>query len=349
MSDRVAVVGGGVIGLSTAVRLAEAGLPVTLLTGQTAERTTSNVAAAYWAPYWIGHYDRRWAETTLRELQSLALVPGTGVTIEPAEEWLTDDGRRELDAELEQAYWWRHLPGLQWRRTPADPPREMILPGRTEPILFTEKVLFRTAVARMPDYLAYLKDRFLRSAASRFEVRWVDSLETLLHDFGTVVHCTGWQAIYTVPEERQGSRPMRLLAGHVSRVPLLEGHPLVSLHRGPFREMSLYIVPRRGSENDMICGGTAIDTTFPEDRDVQLRGDTEICQTIMERCRAFEPRLIDVEVRENLLGLRPVRHAVRIESDPAQPRIIHNYGHGGAGLTLSWGSADRVLELMRKS
>lgn len=349
MANRIAVVGGGVIGLSTAVRLAEAGLPVTLLTGQPAERTTSNVAAAYWAPYWIGDYDHHWAEATLRELQHLATIPGTGVTLEPAEEWLDDVGSCELDEELEQAYWWRHLPGLQWQRMAVDPPRKMNLPGRDEPILFTEKVGFETAVARMPDYLAFLKNRFMSMSASRFENRWVDSIAGLLENYENVVHCTGWQAVYMVPEERKGAQPMRLLAGHVARVPLIAGHPLVSLHRGPFRNTSLYIVPRRGSEQDMICGGTAIETEPPDNRDVQLEGDGEICRSIMERCRAFEPRLNNVDVYEDLLGLRPVRHAVRLEHDAANPRIIHNYGHGGAGLTLSWGSADRVLQMISNS
>lgn len=340
------MVGGGVIGLSTAVRLAEAGLPVTLLTGQSANQTTSNVAAAYWAPYWIGQYDHQWAETTLKELQDLAKVSGTGVTLEQAEEWLDEVGSRELDDELEQAYWWRHLPGLNWQRQPVDPPRRMLMPGREQPILFSEKVSFQTAVARMPDYLAYLKNRFMSMSASRFEICWVDSLEDLSSRFSRIVHCTGWQAIYTVPEEQNGSQPMRLLAGHVSRVPMIEGHPLVSLHRGPFRNTSLYIVPRNGSQRDMICGGTAIDTRPPENRDVVLTGDATICQAIMERCRAFEPRLSDLDIHENLLGLRPVRHAVRIEKDAANPQIIHNYGHGGAGLTLSWGSADRALALV---
>jgi glycine/D-amino acid oxidase-like deaminating enzyme len=27
-------------------------------------------------------------------------------------------------------------------------------------------------------------------------------------------------------------------------------------------------------------------------------------------------------------------------------QIVHNYGHGGNGFTLSWGSAERVRELV---
>jgi D-amino-acid oxidase len=56
------------------------------------------------------------------------------------------------------------------------------------------------------------------------------------------------------------------------------------------------------------------------------------------------------------VGLRPHRAGgVRLEAEPAfdspQGRkvLIHNYGHGGAGITLSWGSADRVRELVAKA
>lgn len=50
-------------------------------------------------------------------------------------------------------------------------------------------------------------------------------------------------------------------------------------------------------------------------------------------------------------GLRPSRKGgVRLEvdrgSDIAPGRtVIHNYGHGGAGITLAWGSADKVRDL----
>ena len=28
--------------------------------------------------------------------------------------------------------------------------------------------------------------------------------------------------------------------------------------------------------------------------------------------------------------------------------LVHNYGHSGAGVSLSWGCADRVLEIVRE-
>jgi D-amino-acid oxidase len=46
------------------------------------------------------------------------------------------------------------------------------------------------------------------------------------------------------------------------------------------------------------------------------------------------------------VGLRPFRRSgVRLERDLLRDgrAVIHNYGHGGAGFTLSWGCAREVL------
>ncbi len=43
------------------------------------------------------------------------------------------------------------------------------------------------------------------------------------------------------------------------------------------------------------------------------------------------------------MGLRPVRSSVRLE---AEGRVVHCYGQGGAGVTLSWGCADEVVRLV---
>lgn len=50
-----------------------------------------------------------------------------------------------------------------------------------------------------------------------------------------------------------------------------------------------------------------------------------------------------------LLGIRPVRKPTfRLETERiGQKAIVHNYGHGGAGITMSWGCAVEVLRLVR--
>ena len=56
--------------------------------------------------------------------------------------------------------------------------------------------------------------------------------------------------------------------------------------------------------------------------------------------------------RENIIevrsGLRPVRDlGPRIEKeDLGDKTIIHNYGHGGSGVILSWGTAQEAVNLL---
>jgi D-amino-acid oxidase len=45
--------------------------------------------------------------------------------------------------------------------------------------------------------------------------------------------------------------------------------------------------------------------------------------------------------------LRPARPFVRLEAEPDGARtVVHNYGHGGAGVTLSWGCAEDATDLV---
>lgn len=62
--------------------------------------------------------------------------------------------------------------------------------------------------------------------------------------------------------------------------------------------------------------------------------------------RASADRLIDVVV-----GIRPFRAlGPRIEAERMHGKtVVHHYGHGGSGWSLSWGSAQRALALMQAS
>ena len=48
------------------------------------------------------------------------------------------------------------------------------------------------------------------------------------------------------------------------------------------------------------------------------------------------------------VGLRPCRRGgVRCEMEVMGSKtVVHNYGHGGSGITLSWGCAGEVLDIV---
>jgi D-amino-acid oxidase len=61
---------------------------------------------------------------------------------------------------------------------------------------------------------------------------------------------------------------------------------------------------------------------------------------IVARCVEVEPRIRDARIIGHRVGLRPTRPYIRVEEQQlGGARVIHNYGHGGAGVTLSWGCA----------
>jgi D-amino-acid oxidase len=102
-------------------------------------------------------------------------------------------------------------------------------------------------------------------------------------------------------------------------------------------EHLLYVVPR---ERDVVLGGTA------QEGDEDLRADPATAEAILSRCAAAVPALRGARVTGGRVGLRPVRPAVRLESeDRTGGRIVHCYGHGGAGVTLAWGCAEEVVAL----
>ncbi|HIN08299.1 MAG TPA: FAD-binding oxidoreductase, partial [Candidatus Poseidoniales archaeon] len=64
------------------------------------------------------------------------------------------------------------------------------------------------------------------------------------------------------------------------------------------------------------------------------------------KCTAMWPGLDTSRITGVAVGLRPARSAVRLELESGERPLIHNYGHGGGGVTLSWGCADEVVALL---
>jgi D-amino-acid oxidase len=90
----------------------------------------------------------------------------------------------------------------------------------------------------------------------------------------------------------------------------------------------------------VLLGGTE------QHGDWSLDPDPGISRRILARCAAVEPRLAGAEILAERVGLRPARPEVRLEAERTDSGglLLHNYGHGGAGVTLAWGCAREITE-----
>jgi D-amino-acid oxidase len=310
------VVGCGVIGLTTAVRLREAGLGVRIVTAALPPDTTSSVAAALWYPYRAYPEDRvlSWGSRTFAVFEELARVPESGVRLREG---------LEIWREPVPDPWWADAVPHPVRRCAEDE----LPPG------YKDGHAFVAPVVEMPTYLGYLLDRFV-AAGGALEERPLRSLDEA-GEGRVVVNCAGLGA-----RELVGDASLAPIRGQVVRVrnPGLERFLLDEANP----EGVTYVIPR---SRDCVLGGTAQEGEWDTEPDPRTAAD------ILRRCAALEPRLAEAEVLEHRAGLRPGRPQIRLEREETgdgAPRI-HNYGHGGSGITLSWGCAEDALRLVLRA
>jgi D-amino-acid oxidase len=253
-----------------------------------------------------------WGSRTFEVFEDLSRVPESGVRMRQGVEiW------REP---VPDPWWASAVPGVRRCTDDALPPG------------YTDGHAFVAPVIEMPVYLGYLLDRFLGSGG-RVEHRAVSSLEEA-GEGGVVVNCAGLGA-----RELVGDPSMEPIRGQIVRVrnPGLERFVLDEDNP----EGVTYVIPR---SRDCILGGTA------EEGEWDTEPVPETAAAILRRCAELEPRLAGAKVLEHKVGLRPGRPEIRLEiEDVAQsPPRVHNYGHGGSGVTLSWGCAEETLRLVRQ-
>ncbi|MGH3414459.1 MAG: FAD-dependent oxidoreductase [Marmoricola sp.] len=310
---RVLVVGAGVIGLTVAARLLDDGHRVDVVARDLPPETTSAVAAAFWYPYLAAPRDRvtAWASRSFSVLEEIAREhPGSGVRMVPGTElWRQDGG---------DPWWADALPSLR-RVTGVPAP-------------YAVGLAFTAPVAEMPVYLAWL--------VARVEARG-----------GTITR----MALGQLPEPGDGADVVvdasglgaRLLAGDATVTPVrgqvvllgqvgLDRWWLDSGTASGHSSQPTYVVPR---SHDIVVGGT------DEPGEWNPRPVASTASAILDRAVRLVPALAGAPVLRSRVGLRPARSVVRLEANDGG-RVIHCYGHGGAGVTLSWGCADEVAALV---
>lgn len=310
------VIGCGVIGLSSGIRLLQNGFGVHIVAKELPPNTTSNWAAAVWYPYKAYPEDKvlGWGTATFKAFQALIDRPEVGVTnrvlLEPFSEPVDDP-------------WWKDAV-TEFRRATA----EELPEGYKDGYIVTVPVI-DTRI-----YMDYLVEQF-QELGGTIEQREVHDLAEVSEPNGLIINCAGLgsRELVNDPEVYPiRGQIIRVKAPEVSRSFVDEfGHHKLT-----------YVIPRT---EDVILGGTALENVW------DTEPDEETAAKILHHTKIVEPKLEGAEILQHGVGLRPGRPQVRLEAEtlPDGCTVIHNYGHGGAGFTLAWGCADEVLQLAQQT
>ncbi|MGN9912501.1 FAD-dependent oxidoreductase [Phytohabitans sp. LJ34] len=315
----VLVIGAGVSGLTTAVCLAEAGYMVRVRATRPPLHTTSCSAGALWGPYLVED-DRvlTWCEETRRAMERLA-GEETGIRIAT--------GVEASKTTMDPPAWARALDGFAICG-PDDLPEGYLTGWR-----------YTAPTVDMPTYMAYLTRRFLESGRGALETGVLRSLADAATLAEVAVNCTGYGAHQLVPDAQVTPVRGQLLVVDNPGIERFFAEAEVAVDGADPTELT-YILPHG---DHVVLGGTAV----PGRHDVSE--DEAAAEGILRRCVAVEPALAGATVRASRVGIRPSRRHVRVERvDVDGAHVVHNYGHGGSGVTLSWGCAAEVLRLVRE-
>lgn len=311
----ITVLGCGVIGLTTALKLKTEGHHVTIRTWKVPPETTSDKAAAFWSPYRIVEDDRTfsWISETYRSLQEISLIPGSGVSMIPLHKFLRDgDDTSDL-------WWLQAIPGERYAALSS----HLLPPG------YAAGWSVEVPLMETPLYLPFLMDRFRSQGGDIRTGEQIGDLLPLLSPDVLVVNCTGLGSRELCRDP--GVLPVR---GQIAVTrPLETGAIYVDA------DTPIYLVPRA---DGCIVGGT-YEWNISEEAT-----DPDTIQTLLERAPTLVPGVDTGPALRTYAGLRPYRSSVRLEADAEHPGLVHNYGHGGAGFTLSWGTASSVAGLIRR-
>lgn len=330
-----AIVGGGVIGLTTALRISEEfrECRIVIIAEHIARETTSEGAGGLWKPFALSPNQdpgdiHRWGSETFdhyMKLSQTSEAPRAGIMRAPAYELYREPVPDPDWAAIVPGF--RHLSQKELQLY--DPQGEA-----------TFGFAFETIIAEGRLYLPWLLEKLKQIMGDRldFQRRKIKHLDEL-SGYDAIVNCTGLGS-----RELVGDTQMYPIRGHVVRVkaPWVVHHieGVVSDHNRP-----AYIIPNTDS---VILGGTkdaGNEDLIPREEDRKA---------IIERCCKTLPALSEADIIGEWVGLRPGRkdgvrlelEQIQMENEKPPATVVHNYGHGGSGLTLAWGCAGDVVRLL---
>ena len=315
MSNSIAIIGGGVSGLTCGVLFAERGFRTAILAGEVGQRTTSGAAGAIWFPYDAEPAGKviPWSLDTYRVLADLVRDSRSGVSMIELRQF-------SRTSEIEVPDW-------------AIPFGATVIPSGLIISPFKSGFVMNVPLMDTTVYLDYLSNRFQEAGGSIQENMRFEKIEDVDPQFDLVINCAGIGARDLVHDT--DLEPHR---GQVAIVPKIDNLNCAIVCDGP---PLMYVIRRA---NDCVFGGTN-----------ELSGDLDVDPAATSRIVAECSRILNIDdpkILAERVGLRPFRKSgVRLEHDRLSDgrTVIHNYGHGGSGFTLSWGCAENVFQIAQPS
>ena len=351
---RVLVIGAGISGLTTALCLRQKGFQVTVIAEKFAPHIVSVVAGALWEwpPAVCGYHQdqlslarsKQWCTVSYEKFFELAIEEETGVFIRPANFYF----RYEVEISPKARYKMEELQSkVQGFRHDAALIREH---GVNENIGLKDAYTYLAPMVDTDAYMKWLLFKVQGMGCVMLDQRINGELckqeKQLKKQFGVdaIVNCSGLGARELAKDDVSPLRGALVrVKNDGSWMPLVKHAHCVSHESGHEQDM-VFILPR--GKNMLLLGGLVEPNEW--NTDITLSNYQPV-RGMLERCVEFLPILKQAQLDPEepvRVGLRPFRQEnVRLERE-AGTQIIHNYGHGGSGVTFSWGCAQEVTARM---
>lgn len=324
----IAIIGSGVIGLSTGILLRQLGYRVTIYTSELPPVTHSDTACAIWLPFFVGDPTKltdndvalstKWAQLSWQAFESL-------VDSKYGVYWTTN---YEMFPGPEPDPYFANI------FSDFDSGVDLSLPAG-----LTYKWVFRTFLIESPKYMAALLQEYKWSRGN-IKIQQFSSIDQVLELAEPIIfNCSALGASLLF-----GDKDIRPVKGQLI---LHEPRDLgYSLGYGEYG-----VIPRK----DALVLGSLLEEDFDTPMPTE-EGTERLWRTITSWLSPtegiFDSRRLNLsreKIQKVVAGLRPYRpNGIRLEAERIGSKfIIHDYGHGGAGFTFSWGCALESIGLMQ--
>jgi len=336
---KIGIVGGGVIGLTCASVLSSK-YDVSVVAEKVGVKSDSWKATAIWHVYLVPETEQvlSWAQFTLKVLCDLAREKDAGIELVKGIELF-----RNSSASYPS---WSNIPPL-FKMLSDDEiafynsyenhnlTQEEFSTLSSHPVKWGYHI--KAPTADMFLYLSWLEKK-VENEGVKIVKKSIEHFKELENDFDLLINCSGFGA-----RELADDKNFEVYRGQYFILKANPDSPKVYVGDDDHPGGMAYMIPRLG---EVMVGGCA-------EKNIESLELTLTWDDTLSRAGLYVPwlrnRKPNDQAREPIVGIRPSRKAgIRLEfdKDSISIPVIHNYGHGGSGFSLSWGCAESVKELI---